>query len=164
MATVSETIDIAVPVRTAYDQWTQFEEFPSFMEDIREVRQLDATHLHWVAELGGRFEEWDAVITEQRPDECVAWRSTGGRRNAGVVRFAALGPELTRVTVELEHETDGVIEAVGSAVGADDRRVRRDLERFRDTIEARGDATGAWRGRVADDVAADGGAPAPHMD
>ena len=162
MATVCESIDIAVPVRTAYDQWTQFEEFPSFMADIREVRQLDATHLHWVAELGGRFEEWDAVITEQRPDECVAWRSTDGRRNAGVVRFAALGPALTRVTVELEHETDGVIEAVGSAVGADDRRVRRDLEQFRDMIEARGEPTGAWRGRVADD--AGGGSPARGMD
>ena len=150
MATVTETIDIAVPVRTAYNQWTQFEEFPSFMDGIREVRQLDDLHLHWVAEVGGKFEEWDAEITEQRPDECVAWRSTSGKQNAGVVRFEPLGTDETRVTVEMEHATDGVVEAVGSAIGADDRRVRRDLERFRDMIEERGAETGGWRGQVSD--------------
>ena len=150
MATITQTIDIAVPVRTAYNQWTQFEQFPSFMDGIREVRQLDDLHLHWVAEVGGKFEEWDAEITEQRPDECVAWRSTGGKQNTGVVRFEPLGTEQTRVTVEMEHATDGVVETVGSAIGADDRRVRRDLERFRDMIELRGEETGAWRGQVSD--------------
>jgi uncharacterized membrane protein len=164
MATVTETIDIAVPVRTAYNQWTQFEEFPSFMEGISEVTQLDDGHLHWVAEIGGRLEEWDATITEQRPDECVAWRSTSGRMTAGVVRFEPLGPDSTRLTVEMEHETEGLIEGVGSAVGADERRVRRDLEQFRDMIEARGAETGGWRGHVSDGRAtgpagADGFAP-----
>jgi uncharacterized membrane protein len=148
MATVTETIDIAVPVRTAYNQWTQFEQFPDFMEGISEVRQLDDIHLHWVAELGGKLEEWDAEIIEQRPDECVAWRSTSGKMNAGIVRFERLGPEATRLTVEVEHAPEGMIETVGSAVGADQRRVRRDLEQFRDMIEARGAETGGWRGEV----------------
>jgi uncharacterized membrane protein len=167
MATVTETIDIAVPVRTAYNQWTQFEQFPDFMEGISDVRQLDDVHLHWVAELGGKLEEWDAEITEQRPDECVAWRSTSGKLNAGVVRFAPLGPESTRLTVEMEHDPEGVIETVGSAVGADQRRVRRDLEQFRAMIEERGHETGGWRGEVAGGSptgrsATDG--PAPGMD
>jgi uncharacterized membrane protein len=149
MATITETIDIAVPVRTAYNQWTQFEEFPTFMEGISEVRQLDDGHLHWVAELGGKIEEWDAEITEQRPDECIAWRSTSGHPNAGVVRFEPLGAESTRLTVEIEHAPEGVIETVGAAVGADQRRVKRDLEQFRDMLEARGTETGGWRGQVS---------------
>jgi len=167
MATVTETIDIAVPVRTAYNQWTQFEQFPDFMEGISEVRQLDDVHLHWVAELGGKLEEWDAEITEQRPDECVAWRSTSGKINAGIVRFEPLGAESTRLTVEMEHAPEGMIETVGSAVGADQRRVRRDLEQFRDMIEERGRETGGWRGEVAGGSATrrtDPGAPAPGMD
>ena len=167
MAQVTESVDVRVPVTTAYNQWTQFEEFPSFMDGIREVRQLDDLHLHWVAEVGCKFEEWDAEITQQLPDECVAWRSTSGKENAGVVRFEPLGAEQTRVTVEMEHATDGVVEAVGSAVGADDRRVRRDLERFRDMIEARGEETGAWRGQIPDDETDDvtgRGATPPGMD
>lgn len=151
MATVVETIEIDVPVRTAYNQWTQFEEFPKFMEGINEVRQLDDAHLHWVAEIGGKLEEWDAEITEQRPDERVAWRSTSGKPNAGAVSFTALGPERTRVTVEIAYEPDGVIETVGTALGLDEQRVRRDLERFGEMIEARGAETGAWRGEIAPD-------------
>src|SRR5262249_5916999 len=150
MATVTETIEIAVPVRTAYNQWTQFEEFPSFMEGISEVRQMDDRHLHWVAEIGGRLEEWDATITEQRPDECVARRSTSGRMTVGVVRSEPVGPDATRLTVEMEHAPEGMIESVGSAVGADQRRVRRDLEQFRDMIETRGTESGGWRGEVGD--------------
>jgi len=148
VATVTQSIDLAVPVRTAYNQWTQFEAFPDFMEGIREVRQLDDVHMHWVAEIGGRVAEWDAQITEQRPDECVAWRSTSGTENSGVVRFEPLGPEQTRITVEIEHDPEGMLESVGAAVGADDRRVRRDLERFRELLEERGEETGGWRGRV----------------
>jgi len=149
MATVTESIDLAVPVTTAYNQWTQFEEFPSFMEGIREVRQLDDVHMHWVAEVGGKFEEWDAEITEQRPDTCVAWRSTSGKQNSGMVRFEELGADQTRITVQIDHEPEGMVESVGAALGADDRRVKRDLERFREMIEARGTETGAWRGQVS---------------
>ena len=148
MATVTQSIDLAVPVRTAYNQWTQFEAFPDFMEGIREVRQLDDVHMHWVAEIGGRVTEWDAQITEQRPDERVAWRSTSGTENSGVVRFEPLGPDQTRITVEIEHDPEGMLESVGAAVGADDRRVRRDLERFRELLEQRGEEAGGWRGRV----------------
>ena len=148
MATVCESIDIAVPVRTAYDQWTQFEEFPSFMADIREVRQLDATHLHWVAELGGRFEEWDAVITEQRPDERVAWRNTDGKDNAGVVTFHRISDATTRVMVQLDYVPEGITEKLGSAAGVPDRQVKGDLERFKHLVENRGGATGGWRGEV----------------
>ncbi len=148
MARVTESIEVAVPVRTAYDQWTQFEEFPEFMEGIKEVRQLDDVRMHWVAEVAGKREEWDAEITEQRPDELVAWRSTSGIPNAGVVTFDRLGDAQTRVTVEIEHDTNGIAEKIGSALGADDRRVKGDLERFRDMIEQRGSATGAWRGEI----------------
>jgi uncharacterized membrane protein len=148
MARVTQSIDVAVPVRTAYNQWTQFEEFPEFMEGVKEVRQLDDLRTHWVAEVGGKREEWDAEITEQRPDQLVAWRSTTGTQNAGVVKFEPLSDAKTRVTVEIEHEADGVAEKVGSALGVDDRRVKEDLERFRDMIEQRGGPTGAWRGEV----------------
>ncbi|MDX6377216.1 MAG: hypothetical protein QOE98_1519 [Gaiellaceae bacterium] len=148
MARVTESIEVAVPVRTAYNQWTQFEEFPEFMEGVKEVRQLDDVRTHWVAEVAGKREEWDAEITEQRPDELVAWRSTSGTGNAGIVRFDRLGDAQTRITVEIEHETDGLVEKVGSALGADDHRVKGDLKRFRDMIEQRGGATGAWRGEV----------------
>jgi uncharacterized membrane protein len=101
MARVTESIEVAVPVRTAYNQWTQFEEFPEFMEGVKEVRQLDDVRTHWVAEVAGKREEWDAEITEQRPDELVAWRSTSGTGNAGVVRFDRLGDAQTRITVEI---------------------------------------------------------------
>jgi uncharacterized membrane protein len=150
VATVTQSIDLDVPIRMAYDQWTQFEEFPRFMEGIREVRRLDDVHLHWVAEIGGRVAQWDAEITEQRPDECVAWRSTSGKQNSGVVRFEPLGTEQTRITVEIEHDPDGMLESVGAAVGADDRRVRRELERFRDLLEDRDASSDAWRARIGE--------------
>jgi uncharacterized membrane protein len=148
MATVTESIDVAVDVSTAYNQWTQFEEFPHFMEGIKEVRRLDDLRTHWVAEIGGKREEWDAEITEQRPDARVAWRSTSGTPNAGAVTFDRLGATQTRVTVEIEHGTDGLVEKVGSAIGVDDRRVKADLERFRDMIEQRGAATGGFRSPI----------------
>jgi uncharacterized membrane protein len=148
MATVHETIEVDAPVRATYDQWTQFETFPSFMEGVKEVQQLDDTRLHWVAEVGGKREEWDAEITEQVPDERVAWRSVGGKGNAGVVTFEPVDAARTRVTVEIDHDPQGLAEKVGTALGVDDRRVKGDLERFREMIEARGSATGAWRGEV----------------
>ena len=147
MANVEQTIDVDVPVRVAYDQWTQFESFPQFMDGIEEVRQLDDTHLHWRANIGGHDVEWNAVITEQIPEERVAWRSTDGTPNAGVVTFHRLGDESSRVMVQIEHETEGVMERVGSALGADTRKVKNSLEQFKDLVEQRG-ATGAWRGEV----------------
>jgi uncharacterized membrane protein len=148
MASITKSIDVNVPVRTAYDQWTQFESFPQFMEGVEEVQQLDDTHLHWRAKVGGKETEWDAIITEQIPDERVAWTSTSGQPNGGVVTFHRLGDDLTRVTVQMEWEPQGVTESVGSALGFDDRRVQGDLDRFKEFIESRGAPTGAWRGQV----------------
>jgi len=148
MASVTQSIDVNAPVRTAYDQWTQFESFPQFMDGVKQVRQLDDTHLHWVAEINGKVSEWDAVITEQNPDERVAWTSTTGQPNGGVVTFHRLGDDMTRVTVQMEWEPQGVTESVGSALGFDDRQVKGDLERFKTFIEERGAPTGAWRGQV----------------
>jgi uncharacterized membrane protein len=148
MARIEESIDVEVPVERAYNQWTQFEEFPAFMEGIQEVRQLDDTHVHWVAEIGGQREEWDAEITEQHPDERVAWRSTSGRGNGGVVTFHRLDDAKTRVMVQMDWEPDGMTESVGAAAGMDSRRVQGDLQRFKELIEARGVESGAWRGEV----------------
>jgi uncharacterized membrane protein len=148
MASITKSIDVNVPVRVAYDQWTQFESFPQFMEGVEEVQQLDDTHLHWKANIGGKESEWDAVVTEQIPDERVAWRSTSGQENAGVVTFHRLGEDQTRVTVQMDWEPSGIVESIGSAVGADDRRVQGDLDKFKEFIESQGAPTGAWRGEV----------------
>jgi uncharacterized membrane protein len=148
MSTIEQSIEVDAPVRTVYDQWTQFEEFPRFMEGIDEVVQLDATHLHWKASLGGKTNEWDAEITEQLPDERVAWTSTSGTANAGVVTFHRLDEHRTKVMVQLDWEPDGVLETLGSAVGSDSRRVHGDLERFKELVESRGAESGAWRGEV----------------
>jgi uncharacterized membrane protein len=148
MASITESIDVEVPVRTAYDQWTQFEEFPQFMEGVRSVDQIDDAHLRWVAEIGGEQQAWTAEITEQRPDERVAWKTVEGHGNAGVVTFHRLGDGETRVTVQMEHETEGLREQIGSALGVDSRRVKSDLERFKDLIESRGVESGAWRGEI----------------
>jgi uncharacterized membrane protein len=148
MATITESVDVAVPVRVAYDQWTQFEEFPAFMEGVEQIRQIDDTHLHWVAEVGGKREEWDAEITEQHPDERVAWTARGGKGNAGVVTFHRLNDDETRVTVQMDWQPEGVMENVGAALGFDDRQVSKDLGRFKELIESRGAATGGWRGDI----------------
>jgi uncharacterized membrane protein len=145
---IQESIEVEVPLRTAYDQWTQFEEFPSFMEGVQEVRQLDDTHLHWVAEIGGVRREWDAEITEQRPDERVAWKSTDGAENAGVVTFHRLDDSHTLVTLQMSLRPKGPAEAVASALGAVRTQARGDLDRFKRFIESRGTATGQWRGEV----------------
>ena len=154
MATVVETVDVEVPARTAYNQWTQFEEFPRFMEGVTEVRQIDETHLQWTVEIAGRTKEWRAEITEQRPDERVAWRSEGGTENAGVVTFHKLGDGRSRVTVQIDAEPDGALEAAGDALGLLERRVKGDLGRFKEFVESRGTETGAWRGQVEQDPAA----------
>jgi uncharacterized membrane protein len=151
MSKIEESIEVQVPVRTAYNQWTQFEEFPQFMEGVEQVRQVDDTHLHWVTEIAGRRQEFDAEVTEQTPDQRVAWRSTNGSEHAGVVTFHRTGEDETRIMVQMDVEPDGVIEKVGDALGAPKKRVRGDLERFKELIEARGEATGAWRGEVEQD-------------
>jgi uncharacterized membrane protein len=148
MASVVDSIDVKVPVSTAYNQWTQFEEFPQFMEGVKSVTQTDDTHLHWVAEVGGKEKEWDAEVTEQHPDERVAWKATSGADNAGVVTFHRIDDETTKVTLQMDVEPDGVVENVGTALGFLDRRVKGDLEKFKEFIESRGSESGAWRGDV----------------
>jgi uncharacterized membrane protein len=151
MSTIEESVEVQVPVRTAYNQWTQFEEFPQFMEGVAEVRQIDDTHLHWKADVGGQEREWDAEITEQRPDERVAWKSTGGTMHAGVVTFHRTGDQESRVMLQLDVEPEGLVEQAGDKLGFVKRRVKGDLERFKQLIEDRGAASGAWRGEVEQD-------------
>ena len=148
MPTVKKTIEVSVPVRVAYDQWTQFEEFPRFMDGVEEVQQLDDKRLQWRAKIAGKVEEWDAEITEQVPDKVVAWRSTSGARNAGAVRFTPLDPEKTKVDLEMHWEPRDATERVGDVIGADDMRIQGDLGRFKKFIEERRLPTGAWRGEI----------------
>ena len=148
MASVTQSIDVNVPVRTAYDQWTQFEEFPRFMDGVKQVRQLDDKTLEWTASIGGQEETWTAEITEQEPDERVAWHAISGKQNAGVVTFHHIGENQSRVTLQMEWEPDGVVEKVGDAIGSDDRQIKGDLERLKKFIEERGSETGGWRGEI----------------
>ncbi len=148
MTTIEETIEVDVPVRTAYNQWTQFEEFPRFMEGVEEVRQLDDTHLHWRARIAGDELEWDAEITEQTPDQRIAWRSTTGATNNGTVTFRPIDDQHSMVSLELEYETAGLVETVGDKVGLVGKRVEGDLQRFKEFIESRPRETGAWRGEI----------------
>jgi uncharacterized membrane protein len=155
MSTIEKSIDVEVPVRTAYNQWTQFESFPRFMEGVESVRQLDDTHLHWKATIGGKTLEWDAEISEQIPDKRIAWHSLQGSKNAGVVTFHRLDDERTRVMLQLDYEPEGFVENVGDFLGVMSGRTEGDLERFKDFVEERGVETGAWRGNVPgkDDIA-----------
>ncbi len=148
MSSVTKSIEVNVPVHVAYNQWTQFEEFPKFMEGVQAVQQLDDTHLHWRAEIGGKEEEWDAEITEQIPDRRIAWRSTSGTPNAGVVTFQSSAPNTTLVTLQMDYEPRSLSEKVGDALGFMDRRVQGDLDRFKGFIESRGRPTGGWRGTI----------------
>jgi uncharacterized membrane protein len=148
MPRIEKSIDVNVPLSTAYNQWTQFEEFPLFMEGIEEVRQLDDKRLHWRAKIGGKQEEWDAEIVEQVPDQRVAWRSTSGAPNSGVVTFESLGTATTRVYLQLEYTPQTAVESAGDAAGVLSRRVEGDLRRFKEYIESRGAETGAWRGEI----------------
>jgi hypothetical protein len=149
---VEKSIQVDVPLRTAYDQWTQFEDFPYFMGGIKEVRQLDDRRLHWVAEIAGVRREWEASILEQIPDRKVAWAATAGATNAGAVRFEPAGPGSTVVYLTLEYEPEGVVEQVGDRLGIVERQVTGDLERFKELIEDQGYASGAWRGSVNEGV------------
>jgi uncharacterized membrane protein len=148
VASVTESIDVAVPVHTAYNQWTQFESFPQFMSGVESITQQDATHTHWKTRIGGVEREFDTEITEQHPDERVAWKSTDGTTHAGVVTFHRLSDDETRVTVQVEWEPEGLTEKAGAALGVDDHQVKSDLNRFKTFIEGRGTETGAWRGNV----------------
>jgi len=148
MSTVEQSIEVAVPVTTAYNQWTQFESFPQFMAGVESIDQLDATHLHWKTSVGGVHREFDATITEQHPDERVAWKSTDGATHAGVVTFVRLDDNNTRVTTQLDWEPEGLAEKAGAALGVDATQVKGDLRRFKDYIESHGTETGAWRGEV----------------
>jgi uncharacterized membrane protein len=149
MAQVIETVDVDVPVTTAYNQWTQFEEFPQFLSFVESITQADDTHTHWKVNIGGVEREFDAEITEQHPDERVAWNSVGGEENhAGVVTFHRLSDTQTRVTVQIDWEPTSFAEKAGAVFGVDDRAIKKDLENFKSFIESRGSETGAWRGDV----------------
>ena len=148
METLRETVDVAVPASTAYNQWTQFEEFPKFMSGVESVQQTDATHLRWVAEISGERREWQAEIVEQVPDEKIAWRAMGGDGPNGIVTFEPLGADRTLITVEMSYEPEGLKETLGAKVGLDTRQVGEDLDRFKQLVEALGRETGAWRGEV----------------
>lgn len=148
MKTIQKSIEVGVPIRTAYDQWTQFEEFPKFMEGVRQIDQISETRTHWVTEIAGMEREFDAEITEQVPDKRIAWRSVDGPEQGGVVMFEPVGSDTTRVTVEIDFVPEGLAEKAGDALGVVDRRVKGDLDRFKEFIEQRGVETGAWRGEV----------------
>jgi uncharacterized membrane protein len=148
MSTVEQSIDVEVPVRTAYDQWTQFEQFPQFMEGVERIEQLSPTRTHWVTKVAGVKREFDAEITEQLPDERVAWTSVDGPRHAGVVTFHHLDKGKTRVMLQMDIQPEGALEKAGDALGVDKHRIKGDLERFKEFIESRGSQTGAWRGQV----------------
>jgi hypothetical protein len=149
---VERSIQVDVPVSTAYNQWTQFEDFPHFMGGVKEVRQLDDRRLHWVAEIAGVRREWEASILEQVPDQKIAWAATAGATNAGAVRFEPSGPGSTIVYLALEYEPEGVVEQVGDKLGIVERQVTSDLERFKKLVEDQGYASGAWRGSVNEGV------------
>jgi uncharacterized membrane protein len=149
MSQVSESVDVNVPIRTAYDQWTQFETFPHFMEGVESVTQIGDTRNHWKVEVGGATREFDTEITEQHPEERIAWTTVGGDiQQSGVVTFHKLDENSTRVTIQMDWDPEGLLEKAGAAVGVDDRRVKGDAKRFKEFIESRGMETGAWRGDV----------------
>ena len=148
MPTISQDIDIALPVRAVYNQWTQFEGYPAFMTDVQQVRQLDDSHLYWAISVAGVDRGFEAEITEQIPDERIAWKSTSGPDNAGVVTFHRLDDNRTRVRLQIEWEPEGFVESVGAAFKVDNARVAAALSRFAELMESNGFATGAWRGRI----------------
>lgn len=148
MGNITESVDVEVPIEVAYNQWTQFESFPEFMGGVDEVRQVDATHLHWKTSIGGVTREFDAVITEQHPEERVAWTTEEGPRHAGVVTFHRLDDTTTRVTAQMDVDPETFAEKVADKVGIIEGRVKGDMKRFKEFIESRGHETGGWRGDV----------------
>ncbi|MBE7365970.1 SRPBCC family protein [Ramlibacter sp. HM2] len=143
-----EFVELDVPVSTAYNQWTQFEEFPKFMATVQSVEQVDDTHLHWRALVGGKIKEWDAEITEQIPDQRIAWRSIGGVDNSGVVTFHKINDNRTRVTLQMDYSPQTIAEKAGDVVGAVKLTTKANLQKFKKLVESRGAETGAWRGTV----------------
>jgi uncharacterized membrane protein len=146
--TVTEEIEVDAPLATTYNQWTQFEDFPRFMEGVEEVTQLDDTRLHWVAEVGGKRAEWDAKILSQEPDTRISWQSEDGKQTRGTVTFEQVAPTSTRIRLEMTYLPEGLLEQAGSAVGLDRRRIRGDLQRFKEQIEDQGAESGGWRGKI----------------
>jgi uncharacterized membrane protein len=149
MSVIEKTVEVQCPLNKVYNQWTQFETFPRFMEGVEEIRQIDDTHLHWHAKIAGVDREWDAQITEQIPDRKIAWRSISGPENGGTVMFQPVDPQRTRVTLRMEYDPKGFVENAADMIGTIERRVEGDMKRFREFIEDRGQETGAWRGDVS---------------
>ena len=148
-SSIIETIEVNVPVSTAYNQWTQFEDFPQFMSSVHEIRQLDDKHLHWKANVGGEEKEWDAEITEQIPDKRIAWRSVTGVPNGGVVTFHKISDDVTRIALQMDYQPEGPLEKLGDAFGAVRMEARGNLQKFKEMLESRGKETGAWRGKIS---------------
>jgi len=148
MSTVEKSIEVDVPVSTAYNQWTQFESFPRFMAGVDRIDQTSPTQTHWVTSIGGVHREFDAEITEQHPDERIAWTSVDGPKQAGVVTFHRLGDGRSRVMLQMDFQPEGVVETAGDTLGVVSRRVEGDLKRFKSFIESRGTEEGGWRGEV----------------
>jgi uncharacterized membrane protein len=149
VSNTTESVDVDVDVSTAYNQWTQFESFPEFMDGVDEIRQTDETSTHWKTSIGGVTREFDATITEQHPDERVAWKSVDGTSHAGVITFHRLGDQQTRVTAQIDVDPEGIAETVADKAGLISHRVKGDMERFKAFIESRGSETGSWRGDVS---------------
>ena len=148
MHEIEQVMIVARPVGMVYNQWTQFEKFPEFMSGIEEAQQVDDTHLHWKAKIGGKATEWDAEITEQEPDRRISWKSVTGAHNAGTVRFRPLGRERTEVVLVMAYETHGALENMAHALGRVRARVKQALLDFKDYAESHDSETGAWRGEV----------------
>jgi uncharacterized membrane protein len=148
-SSIEESIEVNVPVSTAYNQYTQFEDFPKFMPNVLEIKQLDDKHLHWRAKVGAEEKEWDAEITEQIPDKRIAWRSVSGPRNGGVATFHKISDNVTRIMLQMEYEPEGVVEKLGDAMGAVRMEARTGLQSLKEMLEQRGSETGAWRGKIA---------------
>ena len=151
MARFESSTEINVPVSVAYDQWTQFEEFPRFMDNVERVQQLDAKRLHWVAEIAGQKKEWTAEISDQTPNKRIAWRSTSGDQNDGAVLFDTLDANKTKVTLRIDADPQGPVETIGANLGILEAAVKSDLEHFKQYIESRGAPTGAWQGEIHGD-------------
>ncbi|GAA5041844.1 SRPBCC family protein [Streptomyces similanensis] len=158
MSTVKETVEVEVPVRIAYNQWTQFESFPNFMEGVEEIRQLDDRHNHWVTKVSGVKREFDTEIVDQLPDERITWRTTSGEtQQKGTVRFERVDDGHTRVELVMDIEPSGMAEKAGDLLGVTDRQIKGDMKRFKEYIEKRGGESGAWRGRITPGDADAGG-------
>jgi uncharacterized membrane protein len=148
METIEKSIEVECPLRTVYNQWTQFEEFPRFMKGVKKVTQLDDQRLHWEAEVAGKNKEWDARITDQVPDQLIAWQSDGGEYNAGAVHFSAVSPNRTRINFQLMYDPEGIVENTGDVLEVVSNRVEKNLEGFKEFIENRSQETGSWRGTI----------------